>query len=818
MGDEVVERRDTQTRRREPKRTNPPLAFFDEPRIVTMLLTRTLLLSSVVLAFPLSVVQAKGTASLTAAEGEAGRTVVAYAEALAHSKVQAWASYDLGCAIRPRGKQASLAAEAASQCWNDTLAAHRDLVAQKAEEGVFDAVGRGAGFGLLHERHRASENWKDYPPALFLSPPIVRREGGVTPEITWLHTGPLQSVAVVGLKGQELTSLKGQAVDLKVVYRDPVSAPLALRPEEVWWVTGAQRRFGPVREVHLRFILLSGLRKLGYPVDRAVMNEALPGAPLIATTHYGLRPDAGRRADDQRSENLIKGELLPGTARWWEPDAAKAQVHAAVDRASRLSSAERSDLLTRLLLLDPTNVQVNALRGDDAYEEFLKQGIAKGRLAAREERTLSEMAELYWTVQAQTWRQELTAVSAGYEPAADALYRASAAYDTLVQQGQATVEQRRRLGSLTRWNNDPGAALAIHEPLLKDAAADQTLQGRLLADIAWDRLQWVSWERRYDHPWLQQAAEEANQAAAKAQRPEQALTANYALVVVESLRVPRNQDAFTAALDRAKQDLAKVPDTKGLHDHLIANDLVKALTPEATRVVLPTPPRSSEVLDTAIHANAPRQDIVWLWNFDKDKPSGLPAGFTPMTQGSTESSEWSVQVDPDQPAAQFVTQTRPCSAADCAHLLVVDRIQTTYPDLTVMVQDLSKDGKGEAGLVVAVLDNQNYYAVTLQPSTGLLTTRRVTNGVTTVLGQQTLKLTSRPWHTIRVQRINFIHLDKGRLGVFVDGAQIAAVDDAVLPKEGRVGLITIGATAAKFDGLHLIDLVSNTTFSKPAAY
>jgi hypothetical protein len=88
----------------------------------------------------------------------------------------------------------------------------------------------------------------------------------------------------------------------------------------------------------------------------------------------------------------------------------------------------------------------------------------------------------------------------------------------------------------------------------------------------------------------------------------------------------------------------------------------------------------------------------------------------------------------------------------------------------------------------------------------------------TILGQVTAKLAPKSWHTIRVQRINFLHLDKGRLAVYIDGTQVAAVDDAVLPQDGQVGFIALGQSEAQFDGLHVLDLVSNRTFSKPAAY
>jgi len=55
----------------------------------------------------------------------------------------------------------------------------------------------------------------------------------------------------------------------------------------------------------------------------------------------------------------------------------------------------------------------------------------------------------------------------------------------------------------------------------------------------------------------------------------------------------------------------------------------------------------------------------------------------------------------------------------------------------------------------------------------------------TALGQVTCKLViKKVWHTMGVQRINFLHLNKGRLTVYMYGAQVG---DAVIPQDGRVG-------------------------------
>ncbi|QPD02824.1 MAG: hypothetical protein Nkreftii_000598 [Candidatus Nitrospira kreftii] len=766
-----------------------------------------------------------GAASSRTTSGyDTGRFALAYAQALAQSQFDTWAAADLGCLTHTRaaagGKSPKLTAEMARRCWDETVRSHTTMVAQHPESGVFNARGSGVSLGLLHDRHRATENWKEYPLAIFVSPPIVQTDQAPVPQMTAVRTSPEQRFALSNINEGSLVSVPGYAVDIKIVYPDPLTAPLALRPEEIWWGNGSQRQFGPVHEVVARYIVVTGLRKLGFPTDRAVMNEGLLAGPLIATTHYGLRPDNGRKFQQADSTpGLLKGELVPGSARWWNHTTAEPFMQAALNRAAHLTAVERTGLLTRLLLIDPEHADTHSLRGDDGYQAVLQQGITKGGLAAQDKAALQRITELYWTIQAQTWRQEVTAVSEGYEPAADALYRALASYESVVRQNHATLEQRRRLGMLTRWNNDPTGALGIHEALLHDTTSGTTEYERILAEIAWDRIQFVSWNRRYDHPWLQQALAEAEEAGELLTQPYDRLHAHYAQVAVESLSVPRHLDQFRDRMRKIKQDLVLIPGVKGLHEQLVANDLVKSLSPETAAIVLPSPSRSPEVLDVAVHANPPKQDILWQWNFDQDQPGYLPTGFVQMGWNDEDASVWQVQaVHEATGEMQRVVCSSACPTPDCVRLLVAEHVRSTYPDVTVQVRAPNQANQSELGIAIAVTDPDNYYAITLQPETGAVTTRRVINGRVTVLGQVTAKLAPKPWHTMRVQRINFLHLDKGRLAVYVDGAQVAAVEDTVLPQEGRVGLIASGPSAAQFDGLHVLDLVSNRTFSKPAAY
>ena len=759
--------------------------------------------------------------SATPAQNGPARMVPQYGAALAGNRVVQWAALDLGCLTLRRQRGRSEQTDRA--CWDETLKVHRELVQDQPETGIFEAVGRGVGFGLLSETHRHADYWKDYMPAVAVSPAVIGEDGGPGPALEVLNVSPVRPFALKNLTGQEPVRVFGHTVEVRVSYPDPLTAPLALRPGEVWWANGVLRRYGPVKEVTVRFVVVSGLRKLGYPVDQAVVNEALPGAPTQVGIHYGRLPqtsDPGGRQNEEVKNRLGAGGLVLGSARWWDRKDARQVFTAALARAEQMPRApERARLLTRLTLIDPADPALHTVIADDRLQTFLREGLAKSGIQGPDESVAAKLAELYWNLQAQTWRQELTEVATGHSTAAEAFYQAIDSFERVTASGQATLEGRRQLGALYRWNNDAPSALAMHEALLKNAAPGEPLHGRLLSELAWDRIQWLSWERRYGHPWLEEARQEAEQALNQVETPVDKLVAAYALVLVEALRVPREPARLQERLQTVKIWHDRVGGVAGVWPHLVGNDMVKALVPGGTEVMLPTTDRAADVRNVEIHAQPPRQDIVWQWNFDQDTLDTLPVGFVALSTPGAEPSGWHVLSDGQIPTSgKLVVQDRPCATDDCAHLLLADRIHTTYPDVTVQVQDLSPDGGGEAGLALAVRDNRNFYAVTLNPSTGKLTTRRVADGRTTVVGEIQVKLVQRPWHNLRVQRINFIHLDRGRLSVFVDGAPVAAVADVVLPEDGVVGLVTFGPTAAQFDSLHLLDLVSNRPLSGPAAY
>ena len=756
-----------------------------------------------------------------------GQFVLGYADAIAKGHLAEWAGRDLGCLSRRRSEPSRAASPLSERdamaCAEATFQAHRALVADIPEAGIFGAIGRGAGFGMLSEQHRQSDLWREYPPAVFVSPVVARSHDAPAPTLTLSHVWAPRTIPLVLSPGTPARGVRGTAVDLVITYPDPLKAPLALRPGEVRWASGGLRQYGPVREVIARFILVSGLGKLGYPVDRAVVNEALPGAPTILGTHYGLSHDPGRtvgRGNDETPDPLGRGGLVLGSARWWERAQAGSLFDAALMDAQRAATpAERAAKLARLLLLDRQNPDLNARLGDELYLRLLSEGLTRSGIRAQEsEEVRRRLAELYWNLQAQTWRQELTAVDVGYEPAADALYGAIAALDIAATASTATAESRRRLGALYRWNNEAQIALQVHEPLLRHImqAENSALQGQILAELAWDRIQWVSWNRRYDHPWLGQAKDEALTALSLAASPADRLMAAQALVLIEALAVPRDGAKLQEAVRVAREWHDRLRGVEHLWAYLIGNDVVKAVLPEAQSIVLPRPPRQPDVLPTITHATPPKQDLTRTWNFDGDQPGASPAGFS-VIEG--ELRNWQIKVDPQAPTPpHVVTHVPECSNNGCWRMLLGEEVAFEFPDVTLHFRQLSEQSEGGAGIVLAAKDGKTFYTVTVNVPAKRLAIHRIVDGRAELLGSEPIAPAKSTWHILRIQWINFLHVSRPRLATFFDGKATLAVTEEAGPRIGRTGLAVQGQLEAQFDSLHLLSLVSNQSLSRPAAY
>ena len=296
-------------------------------------------------------------------------------------------------------------------------------------------------------------------------------------------------------------------------------------------------------------------------MNQAVVNEALPNAPLVAGPS-------------------VPG-ILPESPRWWDRGKISSQFELGFQEARQaVSFQDRIRKFQRLFLLDPKEPRVNAEFGTDLYNAFLQDGLAKGKITVNDEAIKRKLAELYWNIQAQTWRQEFTEVAEGHSFAAEAFYKSMPALEIAMRGGKSDSEMRRRLGVLYRWNNDAASALTLHEGLLENVSPnDHARQAQLLSEIAWDRVQWLSWNRRYDHPWMIQAREEAEKALNLGSAPIDKLIAGEALLVLDALTLPRDQPRLQKHVEVVRTWHDQLSGVNGMWSHLVGNELVKSLIP-----------------------------------------------------------------------------------------------------------------------------------------------------------------------------------------------------------------------------------------------
>lgn len=774
----------------------------------------SLLIVTMLVPFAADVVAVQAKSAKTAQGQDPAAVALRHAEALAASRVEQWARLDLGCLARARAAVTAPGPSSSQLCWDETMKAHVALAEDEPEKGVLGPGGRGRGFGLLAPSHRGAGSWKTYPPGVFVSPAVVRPMPGTVPTVTINTVTPNKSVTLVQERGQ-LVAVPATMVELVVQYPDPFSAPVALAPDQVWWASGMARRYQPVRSVVVRVVVVGGLRRLGYAADWAVVNEVLTGSPQIAATAYGMN------ATEESLQPAVRGHFVMGSATWWTRDLAKDRYVTALAQAEVVTDpAERRRRLHAILLIDPTDRVAQGLLGDVEFDAFLREGLIKGGIGAQDEGMRQRLAELFWNFQAQTWRQELTEVTQGHSSAAEAFYGAIRSLEAAGTLDDGSVERRRKLGLLYRWNNNVEDAVAVHEGLLTRASADdQATRARYLSDIAWDRIQWLSWNRRYDHPWLAQAQAEATQALEAAGSDLDRLTAAEALLMAEALTFTRSPETMEARYHAVKQIHDRLPRVPGLWPHLVGNDSVKALLPEGARVTVPTPTRSEEVTNVQVHARPPRQDIIRRWDFDQDAVGRVPAGFAVSAQGG-DPGAWAVQAHASAYSAPNVLQHRspPCTREACYSLLGGDELHFAFPDATVQIQHADQNQDAGAGIVMWERGGPTAYVVVLNPSATRVEFYRLREGRADLLGTEAVRLKAGDWHSLRVQRVNYAHVSRPRIAAYVDGFQVAFTPEDVIPMIDRVGLAARGAAAVSFDSLHVVDMVTNRPMSAPAAY
>ncbi len=429
-------------------------------------------------------------------------------------------------------------------CWEPIARTHASVIQQK-DLGV-DALWPGTGSLVFFE-----ENLARYAPSLFVmealgaSPPA----GGLVVDL--LDSKPIPPASFRLKENGPVVAAKAVLVRLLVGYRDPLLSPVAYAPGSYTYTNTAKRlQRQALKTVMLKWIVLSDLKKLGFPADTAVVN--LP-AREASTTEQAVPFTAET------------GGYEPDSARSWQPNDAPGVLIAAVGRASQFPEVrDRLGMLNRVLMIDPSQLEALTLLTHDLYQVLLHIAAVTHNVPVNDPALSIVFNELYWNTYAQTTRWDL---SLGMEmgglsqpTGADFLYRMIPAMRQLEKVRPQDLENRLRLGIAYRWNMDQLAAIALHETILKEIPPQRTaVRARVLTELAWSRIAKVAWNRTFDDPGILQAYKEADEAYQLADKPLDQFVAAYTMAYSLLFTPKRDNKLILERLTEAKKLYRDLP-------------------------------------------------------------------------------------------------------------------------------------------------------------------------------------------------------------------------------------------------------------------
>ena len=209
-------------------------------------------------------------------------------------------------------------------------------------------------------------------------------------------------------------------------------------------------------------------------------------------------------------------------------------------------------------------------------------------------------------------------------------------------------------------------------------------------------------------------------------------------------------------------------------------------------------------------------ELFHRWTFDQQTPEDALSGFSKFVVGGEGPPVWTVAPEPEAPSPPNILKAESaCETRSCYQLLIADKLQYEYPDVTVRLRFPEEGGVGQGGIVIGLKDEQHFYAAIIDLAGKKLEVLRVLDDQVTVLGE--IAITPKPvdWHSLRMNRDTIISKDV--IEVFFDGKLMLSVQDQTLGL-GQVGLVVRGKSPLHFDSLHAVPLFSQRPVSNPAAY
>ena len=437
----------------------------------------------------------------------------------------------------------------------------------RALDNVWPGPGKLVDFSDFERFYIAETLNQQLAPSFFVMKAIAVQEPTTPFFIEAVESGTLPHASFPSPDETRVVAAPTAFLTTKVSYPNALTAPIANAPGAEDWAVPYKKAQRVVKSVNVKWVVLSDLKQLGFPTDRAVLDLVLDG-PRGTTIPFVVDP----------------GGYVPRSTEWFGLPESLPAIQTGIQQAqtapTRLESVMR---LNRVLLIGPSHKPALEVFSDQLYQGFLEYGGRLNGLQLGDERLAQRFNELYWTVQSQTDRFDLSLgmeIGGKSEPMpADYLYRMIPVMEALASLEPGDFNNRIRLSSTYRWTNDQMAALSAPQELLTEVPAEQEeLRAQVLLELAWARIGKVAWNRHYDDPDIQRGYEAAQKAFELTKDPLNKFTAAYAMAYSLAFHVPRDNQAMLDLLQQARDWFEKTPGSSPQSwAYMLHNDTLKGL-------------------------------------------------------------------------------------------------------------------------------------------------------------------------------------------------------------------------------------------------
>ena len=408
---------------------------------------------------------------------------------------------------------------------------------------------------------------RQLPPSLFVLPQLANRHSGKPYTLNVQNVTSLPHASFQLGENSSVVAVPTTAVTVRIQYSNPIASPVANAKGSMDWVVPYRKARQAVKAVKVKWIVLSDLKRLGFPVDHAVLDIPLKG-PYDTIIPFVI--DAGG--------------YVPESTEWWSPEDDPGIVQEAIQTARAATDRKQSImLLNRVLLANPKNQEAIEVLAHQLYQGLLAYGGRLDRIHVGQPALADRLNELYWTIKSQGDRMDISLdmeMGGQSEPTpADYLYQVIPLLESLASSQPGDFHNRLRLSRAYRWTNNARASLDTPQELLAEVPEDETnLRAQILLALAWSRIGKVAWTRHFDDPDITHGYEEAKRAFTMTDDPLDKFTAAYAMAY--SLAFTRHYDkkAMLKFLREARHWFDRTPGaTQEAWVSLLEKDALKGL-------------------------------------------------------------------------------------------------------------------------------------------------------------------------------------------------------------------------------------------------